>query len=87
MGDEYPGHGAFDRGFEVLGEPAGAAEPGEGALDDPAAGKPFKPFGGIGSLDDLDGPFSKLGQGVTQFVAGVAAIGENVSQPRIERTD
>ena len=87
MGDEYPRCGAFDGGFEVLGEPAAAAKPGEGALDHPAAGKQFKPLGDVGPLDDLDGPFSNLGQGVTQFVAGIAAIGEDVPQPRIERTD
>ena len=87
MGDEYPRHGAFDGGFEVLGEPAAASEPSEGAFDHPAAGKEFKPFGDVGSLDDLDGPFSHLGQGVPQFVAGIAAIGEDVTQPWIERTD
>ena len=87
MGDEYPRHGAFDGGFEVPGEPAAAAEPGEGALDHPAAGKEFKAFGDVGPLDDLDGPFSHLGQGFTQFVAGIAPVGEDVSKPRIERTD
>jgi len=37
VGDEDPGDGAFDGRFDVLGEPAAAAEPGEGAFDYPSA--------------------------------------------------
>jgi hypothetical protein len=36
-GDQKPGEGAFDRGLEVLGETAVSVEPGDGALDHPAA--------------------------------------------------
>ena len=78
MGDDYPRHGSFDGGFEVLGEPAAAAEPSKGALDHPTAGKQFEPFGDVGSLDDLDVQFSHLDQSVPQFVASIAAIGEDV---------
>ena len=53
----------------------------------PSVGKEFKPFGDIGSLDDFDGPFSQLGQTVPRFVASIATIGEDVTQPWIERTD
>ena len=40
--------------FEVFGEPAAAAEPGEGAFHDPAFGQHLEAFGGVRSLDDLD---------------------------------
>lgn len=38
VGNEDPGNGAGDGHLEVLCQSATAAEPGEGALDDPAAG-------------------------------------------------
>jgi hypothetical protein len=55
-----------------------AAQPGEGALDHPAAGKELKPFGDVGSLNDLDGPFSNLGRGDTQFVDGITPVREGL---------
>ncbi len=87
MDDEDPGCGAFERGIEVLGKPSAASEPGEGALDHPAAGQEFKPFGGVGSLGDLKGPCSQRDHGVAQLVAGIAAIGEHVPQPRVQRAE
>ena len=36
--DSDHGGAGLDELFDVLGEPAVAAEPGEGALDDPGAG-------------------------------------------------
>ena len=32
MGDEDPGDGALDAGFEVFGEASASAEPGEGSF-------------------------------------------------------
>ena len=71
MGDEDPGHGAGDGCLEILGEAAASAEPGEGALDDPAAGQHLETVGGIGSLDDFDRPPADFGEGGE--IAGVAA--------------
>jgi hypothetical protein len=42
--------------FEIAGQSAVAADPGEGALDDPAFGLEDEALGGIGALDDRDAP-------------------------------
>jgi hypothetical protein len=39
--------------FPILGKPSAAIEPGDGALDNPTAGKHHKYFGVIGALDDF----------------------------------
>ena len=80
--DEQPSGCGRDGLFKVLGEASVAAEPCKRSFDDPAAGQDFKARCGIGSLDDLDGPFADAAQGVAQLVAGIATIGEQVSQPR-----
>ena len=41
--------------LEVAGQAAVAADPGKGALDDPAFGQDDKAMG-IAALDDLEGP-------------------------------
>ena len=88
MSDEDPGDGAFEGGFEVLGEPSAAAEPGEGALDHPSAWQELEAvFGGVGAPDDLEGPRTEWSHGVAQLVAAIAAIGEHMAQPRIEGAD
>ena len=67
------GSGGVDRAFEVLGEASAAIDPGEEALDHPAAGLDGEAdLAGVLS-DDLDGD----GRGVRDPVAGVAAIGED----------
>ena len=87
MGDEGPGNGALDAGFEVLCEPPASAEPGEGSFDHPSARQQFESLGSVGAFDDFEGPLTERGYGVVQFIAGIAAVGEDVAQPRIERTD
>ena len=52
-GDFEPGEGGFGAGLEVLGEPPRAAEPGEGAFDDPAAGQHVEASRARGSVDDF----------------------------------
>ena len=37
----------------ILGEPAAASEPREGAFHDPSARQDFEALGSVGSLDDL----------------------------------
>ena len=63
MGDEEPGGCAGDGGLEVLGETATAAEPGEGALDDPSSRQELEAFDAGRTLDDLDGPRAAIGDG------------------------
>lgn len=79
--DEQPGSGGRDGLFKVLGETAVAAEPCQRSFDDPAARENHGALCGIGPLDDLDGPFADAAEGFAQLVAGIAAIGEQVSQP------
>jgi hypothetical protein len=38
-------------------------------------------LGGIGPLDDIDGPFADAAQRVAPLVAGIAAVGEEMAQP------
>ena len=68
--------------LEVVGEPSISVEPCQRALDDPAAGQHFEALGGIGPLDDFDGPLADTVQGVLELVSGIAAISEHMSQPR-----
>ena len=44
MGDEEPSDFGCGRTFEILGEAAAPAEPGEGAFDDPASRSSWKPL-------------------------------------------
>jgi hypothetical protein len=81
MGDIDPGLGAGDGFFPVLAEASAPAEPGEGALDDPAARDDFEALRGVGAFDDLDGPRADPGERRTQLRPGVAAIGEDVAKP------
>ena len=39
--------------FPILGKRSAAIEPGDGALDNPTAGKHHESFGVIGALDDF----------------------------------
>jgi hypothetical protein len=81
-GDEKPGPGADDGSCEVLGEAAIASEPGEGAFDGPALELGCECTDPLRSGDNLDRPFAKRGDGVTQLVAAVDAIGKDVP-PRV----
>jgi hypothetical protein len=67
--------------LEVLGEASIAAEPGQRPFDDPSAGQDLEALGGIGSLDDLDGPSADAAQRLAQLFAGIATIGEEMAQP------
>ena len=87
MGYENPGKGAGDSRFKVLGKTSAASEPSEGTLDDPAARQNDEAFRQIGSFDDFDRPFAFTGECLSKFLAGVAAVGEDVAQPWIEKAD
>src|SRR5437764_4475122 len=60
--------------FVVAGAAAVAGDPGQGPLDDPAAGQDGEGVQVIGSFDDLHGQFEVGGGPGLQF-PGVAAVG------------
>ena len=82
-----PGCGAFEGDLEVLGQPAAAVQPGEGALDHPSARRELETLGFVRSFDDLKRPCPQRGHGVAQLFAAVAPIGKHVPQPRVERAE
>jgi site-specific DNA recombinase len=51
---------------------------------DPASGQHLEPSRGVRALDDLHHPTAHAGQFTAQLVAGIAAIGEDMAQPRIQ---
>ena len=74
-------HGPQDHGFVAGGEafvvadgPAVLADPGEGALDDPAAGQDLEGVQVRGAPDDLEGELERAG-GPGDELAGVDAVG------------
>src|SRR3546814_19133811 len=81
-GDEEPCGCRCDGLFEVLGEATVAAQPCEGPLDHPAAGQHLEAFRRAGPLDDFNRPFADLAQRLPELVASIAAIGEDMAQPR-----
>ena len=87
VGEQEPCGSTGDCCFEILGEAAAPAEPGEGSLDDPSAGQEFKSFRGVGAFYDLDVPFPDLFEASLQFRACIAAIGEDMLQQRIFLAD
>ena len=75
-------HPALDGFLEILGQASIAAEPSQGPFHDPSSGHKNEPFGRVRALDDLHRPGAELGQCFGEFRPGVAAIGEDVSEPR-----
>ena len=63
--------------LEVLGEAAAAAQPAEGAFDDPPLGQHHEPLGGIGALDDFQVPRPELANRRCGGGPLVAAVGEH----------
>jgi hypothetical protein len=60
--------------FVVAGAAAVAGDPGQGALDDPAAGQDLEGVQGIGPFDDFDGQVQPGGRPGEQL-PGVASVG------------
>src|ERR1700678_3741511 len=79
-GDHDPRLGAGDAGLEVFGEAAVATEPGKGSLDHPSFWLGFECPKALGSGDDLDSPFAKIGDRVEQLVPAVDTVSEDVPQ-------
>jgi hypothetical protein len=67
--------------FEVAGQAAVAADPGKGALDDPALGQNDKTMS-IAALDDLHGPGAGPGDKFGRLWSLVAGIGEDAFDER-----
>lgn len=68
--------------FEILGEAAIAAEPGEGSLDDPATRQDDKAFRMIASLDDFEPQHGDFGDGRIDLMGVVATVGPQKLEPR-----
>ena len=73
-GPLHPGLVVFGLAFVVDGQPAVLAEPGEGALHDPAAGQDLEVVDALAFADDLDRQGKDL-LGPDDQLAGVAGIG------------
>src|SRR6516164_6138391 len=56
-------------------------EPSEGSFDDPSAWQQLKAGSVSGAFDNVDGPGTEFGEGVTQVGAVVDAVSEEMSQP------
>lgn len=85
--DQRPCGGAFDGFLPVLCEASAPTQPCKGAFDDPAARQNLKALGGVGALDDLDGPFAHAGERAAQFLSGISSIGKDMTQPREAAAD
>ena len=81
-----PDLAAGDGGLKVFGEAAVAVEPSEGSFDHPAARQDTR-AGTIGPFDDLDSPPAVSGQCRGQLIAGIAAVGKDMAQPREQIAD
>lgn len=62
--------------LEVAGQAAVAADPGKGALDDPAFGQDDEAMG-VASLDDLQGPSAGLGDHLGHLGTLIAGVGKD----------
>ena len=80
-GEEEPGFGACDSGFEVFGQASIAIEPSQRAFDHPAARHDFEALCGVGSLDDFERPAAEALERLGQLGPGVSAVGEDMAQP------
>jgi hypothetical protein len=81
-------HGEVDEGgggssisLEILGEATAPADPGEGALDDPALGQDDKAVG-IAALDNLQGPGAGLGDDLRHLRPLITGVGEDAFDER-----
>ncbi len=74
-------------GFEVFCEATASTELSEGSLHHPSTRQHFEAGCLIGAFDDGDRPGADLAQGVAKLVPGIAAVGKDVAQPRIQEAD
>ena len=67
--------------LEVAGQAAVAADPGKGALDNPAFGQDDEAMG-IAALDDLQGPRAGLGDDLGHLRPLIAGVGKDAFDER-----
>ena len=79
------GEGLAVQAFPILGQPAAAVEPGDGAFDNPAPGQHDEAFGLIGAFDDFDVELGDcLLRAAPEDIPAVAAVGIELEQKRLE---
>jgi hypothetical protein len=84
-GPAQEGEGAAVEALPVLGQPATAVEPGDGAFDNPAPGQDDEPLCRIGALDDRDADLAAdAAQSVLELRSLVAAVGIELEQERMQ---
>lgn len=67
--------------FPILGEPATAVEPGDGAFDDPSLGLDDETFGVIAASDDFNlHTWHGVGEAVLEDRPGIGAVGEQLAE-------
>jgi hypothetical protein len=81
MCNEKPRSFGSRRSLEVLGETAASTEPGECAFDDPAPRQELETFDAMGPLDDLDGPWTTVGERIEKLIPSVDPVGKDMAQP------
>jgi hypothetical protein len=81
MAPLHPRLVVFGLAFVVNGQPAALAEPGKGALHDPAAGQDLEVVDAVAFADDLDRQGEDL-VGPGGQLAGVAGIGPDQPEGR-----
>src|SRR5207245_2235139 len=79
-GDRDPGLGAGDGRLEVFGEAAVASEPGEGSFDYPSFWLRLEGSDTLASRDDLDRPFSQVGDCIDQLLTAIDPVREDMAQ-------
>ena len=85
--DLEPSLGAGDGCVELLRQAPVSVGPGEGLLDDPVAGPELEALRGVGALNDFQRPRADPLEGAAQFRSGIAAVGEDMAQPRVGGAD
>jgi hypothetical protein len=80
-GEAEEGGDGFGVALEVAGQSAVAADPGKGALDDPAFGQDDKAMG-VAALDDLQGPGAGLGDDLRHLRPLITGVGEDAFDER-----
>lgn len=84
-GPAQEGEGAAVEALPVLGQPAAAVEPGDGAFDNPAPGQDDEPLCRIAALDDLEADLAAdTTQSVLELRSLVAAVGIELEQERMQ---
>ena len=80
-GEAEEGRDGSGVALEIAGQAAVAADPGEGALDDPALGQDDKAMR-VAALDDLQDPRAGLGDHLGHLRPLVAGVGEDALDER-----